>query len=116
MSQQSYKSLKLNLSHEGETAVLKVSGSAGASEAEKFRTRLDEIVSAKPPVLVLDLTEMEFICSLGLSAIIAAHLKARHHQGQIRLVNPQAHVQNLLDVTRLTKVFAIYPSLQGALA
>ena len=64
---------------------------------------------------MLDLHEMDFICSLGLGAIINGHLKSRHHQGQIRLVGPVPPVRELLETTRLTKLFGIYDSVEQAL-
>ena len=67
------------------------------------------------PVIVLDLGQMDFICSLGLGAIITGHLKCRHHQGQIRLVNPTEQVRELLETTRLTKLFTVYETVEQAL-
>jgi anti-sigma B factor antagonist len=86
------------------------------AEAEEIRRTLEELAARCAPVIVLDLSEMDFICSVGLGAIITGHLRSRHHQGEIRLVNPQDNIQDLLHTTKLTKLFAIYPTLEQALA
>ena len=108
--------LKLQVRQEGAAAVVEVRGSAGMTEAEKLRATLEELAGRKVPIIVLDLTDMDFISSAGLAAIITAHLRSRHHQGQIRLVNPQPSVRDLLETTRLTKLFPICATVQQALA
>ena len=80
-----------------------------------MRLKLEELAAQRKPVLVLDMADLEFICSLGLGAIISGHLKSRHHQGQIRLVNPQPAVRDVLEKTRLTSLFPIYASVDQAL-
>jgi anti-sigma B factor antagonist len=114
MAETTMKPLHLHLTKVGQTAVVKVSGSAGMNEAEKMRRTLEKLAVERTPVIVLELSEMDFICSLGLGAIIHAHLKARHHEGQIRLVNPQPAVRELLETTRLTKLFPIFASVEEA--
>jgi len=51
----------------------------------------------------------------GLGAIIAGHARCRHHHGQIKLVAPSRPVRDLLETTRLTKLFPIYDSVEAAL-
>lgn len=98
------------------SAVIKVSGSAGMSEAHQLLEQLEELSTQKVAVIILDLSEMDFICSMGLGAIISGHLKSRHHQGVIKLVNPQNSVMELLETTKLTKLFTIYSSIEQAMA
>ena len=94
--------------------IVRVCGSAGMREAEHMRSVLEELNASRPPVIVLDLSRMDFICSMGLGAIIQGHLRSRHHSGQIRLVNPQPAVMELLETTRLTKLFQIFATVQEA--
>jgi len=98
----------------GPAIVVRISGSAGMREAEQMRAALEELAENKPPLIVLDLSAMDFICSMGLGAIIQSHLRSRHHNGQVRLVNPQPAVLDLLETTRLNKLFQIYPSVEQA--
>lgn len=115
MTTSSNKPLRLEVVRRGATPVLKVSGSASMGEADRFREKLAELAGERPPVIVLDLSEMDFISSLGLGAIITGHLKCRHHHGQIRLVNPTPAVRELLETTRLSTLFGIYDSVDKAL-
>jgi anti-sigma B factor antagonist len=108
--------LELDVESRGEATVVAVRGSAGMQDADRLRSALEELAEKKVPVIVLDLSGMDFICSLGLGAIINGHLKSRHHKGQIRLVNPQKPIRDLLETTRLTRLFPIYADVDQAVA
>jgi len=116
MNPPSDKPLELESSRQGDVAVMKVSGAASMAEAEQLRAAIEELVAEHIPVVVLDLSEMDFICSLGLGAIISGHIKCRHHSGQIRLASPTPSVRQLLETTKLTKLFGIFESVDDALA
>ncbi len=110
------KPLQLNVNRRGNAAVVSVVGSVSMSDADRLREALEKLTDERISVIVLDLREMDFICSVGLGAIIVAYLKCRHHAGQIKLVCPVQSVRELLETTRLTKLFRIYDSIDGALA
>jgi len=106
--------LQLDVQEGGAYAVVQIQGSVSMSQADELRARLEELAGRKTPVMVLDLAEMDFICSAGLGAIISAYLKSRHHNGQVRLVRPQPAVRRLLETTRLTKLFPLHSSVEQA--
>ena len=109
--------LRLRVKRHGDSAaVVKVCGSVSISEADRLREQLEALAAERVPVIILDLSEMDFICSLGLGAIITGHLKCRHHRGQIKLVKPVPQVRELLETTRLTKLFGVYESVETALS
>ena len=107
--------LHMEVTRQGDASVLKIAGSVSMGDADQLREQLEDLAAKRVPVIVLDLGQMDFICSLGLGAIITGHLKCRHHQGQIRLVNPTEQVRELLETTRLTKLFPVYESVEQAL-
>jgi anti-sigma B factor antagonist len=116
MSQPVPKRLELTVENLGHCAVLKVHGSAGIGDVESLRRCLQQVLDAQTPAIVLDLSEMDFICSAGLGAIIDAHLRSRHYKGQIRLLKPQSRVMELLEMTRLTKLFPVFTDRALAVA
>ena len=70
--------------------------------------------SRKPPALILDLEDIEIVSSEAISAL----LKIRDHavgQGcQLRLCNLHPPVHEVLKITALTPLFAIYEDLPAA--
>jgi len=112
----SERALKLEVRQVGQAAVVHLAGSADIAEAERMRLRLEDLASRRISLIVLDLADMDFICSSGLGAIISAHIKCRHHQGKIRLAAPQPAVRELLETTCLDKILPIYKGVEQALA
>jgi len=107
--------LELDVSEQGDVRVVRIWGSVGMNEADRLRIALDEVVAEPARIVVLDLSGMDFICSLGLGAMIAAYQKVRSRAGDLKLVNPQPPIRQVLEATRLTELFPIFPSVEEAL-
>ena len=116
MAEKSNDTLSLEVSETGPAAVVRISGAADMAAAERLRETLDELTQKQVTLIVLDLSGLEFIGSMGLGAIVYGHLRSRHRRGQIRLVNPQPVVREVLETTRLTQLFSIYESVDQAMA
>jgi anti-sigma B factor antagonist len=108
------KPLRVQVDDEQSAAVVHVCGSAGMGEADAIRMELDQLVGRKVPIIVIELSEMDFICSEGLGAMIDAHHRSREHDGQVRLVGPQPAVLHLLEMTNLTKLFTVFATIDDA--
>lgn len=105
----------LEVERRGQAALLHIRGSVGFAEADELREQLSRLADEKCDPIVLNLEGMYFIASAGLGALVEAHLKARHHQGQIRLLNPRPTVRRLFETTRLTKLFPVFEDDRTAL-
>ncbi len=90
-------------------------------------TRLDSIVAselkaeflilAQPDVekLIIDLSDVEYIDSAGLSALLLARRQMSAHESDVRLVGVRPEVRSLLSLTQLDRVFGIYETTDEAL-
>jgi anti-sigma B factor antagonist len=90
-------------------------------------TRLDSIVAselkaeflilAQPDVekLIIDLSDVEYIDSAGLSALLLARRQMSAHESDVRLVGARPEVRSLLSLTQLDRVFGIYETIDEAL-
>ena len=94
--------------------VVRLCGVAGMVEAEGVRKQLETLADDDAAVIVLDLTDLAFIGSAGLTAIVCAYLKGRRHKGEIRLAAPQPAVLGVLERTRLTALFPVYATVAQA--
>jgi len=66
--------------------------------------------------LVLNLSDVHFIDSSGLGALLSGYKNANLRQGSLVLVGLQSRVQSMFELTRLHRVFEIYPTLTEALS
>ncbi|MHC4063483.1 MAG: STAS domain-containing protein [Planctomycetota bacterium] len=107
--------LHIELRPHGEALVCKLSGSATMETCERLNDRLADAAEGRPNLLVIDMADLDFICSLGLGSIVAAYLRARRHDGALRLAAPVPAVREVFEVTRLVTLLSVYDSTDEAL-
>ncbi|MDP9018785.1 MAG: STAS domain-containing protein [Candidatus Eremiobacteraeota bacterium] len=67
-------------------------------------------------LLVVDLTQVTFIDSAGLTVLIDAHKRATRSGGEVRLVvQEDQQVYRILQITGLTRMFKIFSTEAAAL-
>ena len=108
--------LRVEVEHRADAAIIKLVGSANMDVAEDLQERLVELVDLPMAQLILDLSQLQFVSSVGLGAIVAAHLRCRHPDCVVKLVAPPPRILELLEVTRLTRLFPIFDSIDSAIA
>ena len=64
---------------------------------------------------MLDLAGVPYLDSAALGVLVDAVRRARDNNGIIYLTNMTPFVQRAFEITRLIKIFQIYPSLPEAL-
>jgi anti-anti-sigma factor len=105
--------LTIDVEKAGDVAVVHCGGRLvrGAEVA----TLRSAVVSEKTTrIVVLDLSQLEFMDGGGLNALVSLHHWTRNHGIQLKLVNPSDFVHEMLARTRLNRVFEI-SSLHEAL-
>lgn len=107
--------LRIEIERRGDVAVVTLAGSAHMTVSTDLRDQLVELADETTRQLVIDLSDLEFISSLGLGGIVAAHLRSRKNNGSVELVNPRPQIRDLLSVTQLTRLFPIHESVDAAL-
>ncbi len=75
-----------------------------------------EIAELTPQIrrVVIDLSGVEVIDAAGLGALISVALTAQANQCSVKLAAPGNLIRQLLELTKLTSVFELYPTLDAA--
>ena len=89
-------------------------GEVDLHSASDLSDRLLAAIDNGTPQLVIDLTEIAFIDSTGLGALVAAHNGATERGISMHVVCPSERLLKLFRITGLHEVFAIYPSVAEA--
>ena len=97
------------------TAVVAVRGEIHVSTAPEFSEALTTAVAEGRTFLVLDLTDVEFIDSTGLSVLLNALRRVTRAGGRIALVCTNPTVLRLFEITRLDSTFDIVGTREEAL-
>ena len=86
---------------------------ANADQAKGF---IRELVDGGHQFIVVDLSTTNFLDSPALGVLVTAMKIARATGGKVRLCGPSANLMQILELTRLTRVFEIFPDRESALA
>ena len=98
-----------------DTAVVAVTGEITFSNV----TALDRqivVALADATNLVVDLTDVTFIDSSGLSTLLTASARAREHGGTVALVLAQDEPPSIFRFRGVDRLLALYASREAALA
>lgn len=97
----------------GAAQIVKLSGDLRDGEC---LADLFSAVTGASTRLVLDLSDVSFVSSAGLGALVRLVAYANTLEARVALAAPSPFVANLLDVTHLNRFFEIHPSADAAAA
>ncbi len=101
---------------------MRVSGDIIFGVAPSFQAALEKGVDAveraagPAGVLVVDLSDTEFMDSTGLGILLGSTEGLRKRGGEVRLVGLSRPVTRVLEVTGLMDMFRVYPDVLSATA
>jgi anti-sigma B factor antagonist len=96
------------------TTVVTPSGSLDLESAPKLKRALSDLLRAGKSRLILDFSGVSFIDSTALGVLIS--LKRNLVWPEMMAIGaPSGEVIELLEVTGITRVFQIYPTVEAAL-
>ena len=79
--------------------VIAVSGELDLASSPALEAELDRVFGSDEPVVILDLRQLDFMDSTGLSVLIRAHQTAENADRRLWLVKGPPQVQRLLTLT-----------------
>lgn len=83
--------------------------------AHAFRQEASQLIDAGSNRIVIDLSEVRFVDSSGLGAIVGL-LKKVGNRGEVAVCGLTEAVRQMFRVTRMERVFQIYPDAGAATA
>ncbi|MER5733958.1 STAS domain-containing protein [Streptomyces sp. NPDC002138] len=101
----------LHLTHHATATgpVLRVAGELDYAQAAALREYVERLALGPGQSLVIDLSELEFCDSTGISTLLAARHRARSVGADVTLVAVPANTLRILTVVGLDRVFTIRP-------
>lgn len=108
--------LRVTTDHSGDAVVLAVSGEVDLLSAPVLGKEITAALDGVPALLVIDLTDVSFLASIGITALLEARRQARPGT-QVRVVAPaQSVVERTLRLTGLIEALAVTSTRADALA
>jgi anti-anti-sigma factor len=99
--------------------VLGVAGRLDQDNCDAFRAELTvqvEKSASAGGVVVLDLSDLEYVSSAGLRCFMLASRQAKAQRGRILVAALQPMVAEIFEISHFNMVFQVFPTVREALA
>lgn len=108
-------SLKINLRETGNVVILDLDGRITLGEtAASLRDTIRELLESGQKNILLNMGEVSYIDSSGLGQLVGSFATVTSRGGQLKLLNLQRKLQELMQVTKLITVFDTHTSETAA--
>lgn len=94
--------------------ILDVGGEIDVYSAPNLRESLINLVNDGKHHIVVNMEEVDFLDSTGLGVLVGGLKRVRAQDGSLGLVCDKERILKIFRITGLTKVFAIYTSVDEA--
>ena len=102
--------------HRSDVAVLHLSGELDADTSAQLHSTLADLLERPVPRIVVDLSDLKFCDSVGLSAFITSKQVISARGGWLSFAGANPFLCQLMETVGLSRYFAIFPDVDEAIA
>jgi anti-sigma B factor antagonist len=102
--------------HRPDVAVLHLRGELDADTSNELHATLADLLDRPVPRIVVDLTDLKFCDSVGLSAFITSKQVIAARGGWLSFAGANPFLIQLMETVGLSRYFAIFPEVDDAIA
>src|SRR3954451_2345300 len=99
-----------------DVAVLHLKGELDADTAATLHSTLADLLERPVPRIVVDLSDLKFCDSVGLSAFITSKQVIAARGGWLSFAGANPFLSQLMETVGLSRYFAIFPDVDEAIA
>ena len=109
--------MNINIVEKGSTVLIEVKEERlDAHNSSELKTQMLSLFDEGKNNLVIDLQDVRFVDSSGLGSLVSGFKNASARNGNLKLSGLQPQVKSMFELTRLHRVFEIFPGSEEALA
>lgn len=107
--------MKVREIKQDDVVILELSGRmTEGKDTDALSERINKKIDEGLKKLIFDLNKVHWIDSSGLGLLIRAYTRMQKADGELKLARVTRSVNSLLQMTKLTTVFAIHDTLEEA--
>ncbi|NQT00096.1 MAG: STAS domain-containing protein [Candidatus Omnitrophica bacterium] len=99
----------------GQAVILDLSGEIDINTSPEVRLAFDELLKQEKKKVLLNFAEVAYIDSSGLATLVEMLQRLKRYAGALRLASVSEKVRGLFEITKLDKLFGIFPNVDEAL-
>lgn len=96
------------------TVILKLIGEMDIYSAPQLKDKTTSLCQQGVKNIILDLSTLKFVDSIGIGVIVASLMRTREKGGQLAVVNPTASVERLMNIVGLFQLLKKFSSVEEA--
>lgn len=109
--------MDINIEEKGTTVLIEINEERlDAHNSSELKTRMLSLFDEGKNNLVIDLQAVRFVDSSGLGSLVSGFKNASARNGNLKLCGLQPQVKSMFELTRLHRVFEIFPGSDEAMA
>jgi anti-sigma B factor antagonist len=102
--------------HRSDVAVLRLSGELDADTTAVLHSVLAELVERPVSRIVVDLADLKFCDSIGLSAFVTCNQVLLARGGRLSFAGASPFLVRLMETVGLSRYFTFFPAVKDAIA
>ncbi len=95
--------------------LVKLQGEAGLAQLDDLSHHMMTVTARRPSRVVIDMSELAFIASAGMGALVSLERGLARRGGQVFLAAPQPAVREAFERARLQDIFRITETVEAAM-
>ena len=96
--------------------IITLEGRMDIDGTQQIDTRLTVATASEAAKVIVDLSGVEFMSSIGIGVLVRSANALKHRLGKIVLLNPQPNVFKVLEATQINTVISIVFDMESARA
>ncbi|MEA2273622.1 MAG: anti-sigma factor antagonist [Solirubrobacteraceae bacterium] len=97
------------------THILILSGDLDASSVSRFKERFEDALGQGKTAMVVDMSELDFIDSVGLMVLMTSLRHLEEREGRLALVSANPRVRRPFEIAGLEAMFDFFEDREAAL-
>jgi len=88
--------------------MIELIGDVDCYNAPVLTESLVRMIDNGDPDVILNMTHVDFVDSVGLGALVTVHQRAVENGGSLRVLCPNRQIWRVFDITGLMRAFPVY--------
>jgi len=107
--------MNIEVTKNGDIQVMNCGGSLDADTVSAFKKVAYDLVGSGSTRFVVDCTNLTFIDSMGLGALISLLRRVRSRNGDVKVAGLSDEVKTIFEITRLHRLFDVCADSNAAI-
>ena len=91
-----------------------LSGRMDGAGTEQVAARFTETIAARPQRVVVDMTRVAFLSSIGIRLLLSNAKALKQHAGRMVIAGPQPLVKEVLEIVGIALLIPVHADLESA--